>query len=392
MKPTKTTKEIYTMSSNKEITMSKDNTMSSNKEITMSKDNSMSSNKEITMSKDDCIMTNQNVNNKETYIEKFEPTSIEHESIPFAQINRNVIQNIKNPVAAFIWIYLQSMPRTWKPNKHQIMKHFDISERTYERHMAFLRDSCLIAYRKVRYKNGRLGACAIIVLNGDKFIVNPIKNTKLRIVNSDQTAKNDGAVEKTSCLWIKSKNPNEIKGSHQTAKKPGCGDLAVYINKQRNKIKENTTTVEDEIDQKVSSSDFVISKKGDEKLLKLRNDCLQDEERTDEEYLKQCKFHVEASESNGYTHKQSLIGLEKIIREGEFKKPKGYKAGNVPKEIEENFNKAQEERVAGYWKAKEEAKKREEKAKNEREDDAKSSKMLFNRINGKNGLFSYASC
>ena len=142
---------------------------------------------------------------EEIYIEKFEPESIEHEPIPFAQLDRNVLQNIKNPAAGFIWAYLQSQPRTWKPNKHQIMKHFDISERTYERYIAFLRESNLVKYRRERYSDGTLGPCILVILNGNKFIdISKVKKEKLR--NSNHTAKNGGMVEKINRLWIKYKN------------------------------------------------------------------------------------------------------------------------------------------------------------------------------------------
>lgn len=166
-------------------------------------------------------MTTSNSNkNKAIYIEKFDADSMDHELIPFAQIDRNVIQNIKNPGAALIWFYLQSMPRTWKPNKHQIMNHFDISERTYKRHMAFLRDSCLIEYKRIRNKNGQLESVELMILNGRKF-------KKL-----DHPAKNDGEIEKNKSPVDKTKKTNKIKASHHRAKKPPCGNLAPYINKQ----------------------------------------------------------------------------------------------------------------------------------------------------------------
>jgi hypothetical protein len=244
-------------------------------------------------------------------IEKFD--SIEHESIPFTQISNKVLQNIKNPGAALLWMYLQSMPRTWKPNKFHLMKHFDISKRTYERHIAFLRDVGLVEYRQNRHKNGQLGSIRLIVLNGNKFN------------HLHHTAKNGDVVEKM-------KNPNKIKASHRTAKKPVSGDLANFINKQEKLINKKTTTTK-ETEKSKSSSDSVISKEIDSKLLSLRHKYLQADEldRTDEEFLKQCSHHLDNGDKNKYNLTRRLKGLETIIKSGFFETPAGYQENKIVK-------------------------------------------------------------
>lgn len=102
-------------------------------------------------------------------IEKLDPTKFEKELVPYALICTKVIQNIKNFTAGFIWIYLQSKPPTWEPNKQQIMDHFDISEATYKRHMAYLSRVGLIEYHQKRGEKGRMMPAKLIVLNGSKF-------------------------------------------------------------------------------------------------------------------------------------------------------------------------------------------------------------------------------
>ncbi len=102
-------------------------------------------------------------------IEKLDFELIEKESVPFVVVSTFAIQNIKNAKAGFIWIYLHSLPVDWNVNKFQVMKHFDLSERDYQRHMSYLCKHNLIEYHRNRNPNGTLGAVVIIVLNGLKM-------------------------------------------------------------------------------------------------------------------------------------------------------------------------------------------------------------------------------
>lgn len=144
-------------------------------------------------------------------IQKLKPTEINSfskENLPFTQICNTVINECQNPVAGFIWIYLQSKCETWKPCKWEIMKRFDISESTYKRHMKYLTATNLIETHPIRNNKGQIIDWRIIVLNGLKF--NPKAdnyNGVAHTVHVNQSVKND-TVE----------NPSPDKGSYQNAK------------------------------------------------------------------------------------------------------------------------------------------------------------------------------
>lgn len=128
---------------------------------------------------------------KSTNIDKLDFETIERESIPFTLISTFVIQNIKNHFAGFIWVFLQSLPPTWTANKAHLMKHFEISERTYQRHMSFLSASNLVCYQRIRLENGTLGPVYLKVLNGTEFNVaaDSCHTVKIGVVDFNHTAK-----------------------------------------------------------------------------------------------------------------------------------------------------------------------------------------------------------
>lgn len=105
-------------------------------------------------------------------IEKLDFDTIEHEEIPYTVIHTKVIQTITDHFAGFIWVYLQSLPRTWKVNKTHLQKHFNIGADKLKKHLAYLNRCRLIEYVRYRTPGGTLGKCRIRVLNGTNFDVN----------------------------------------------------------------------------------------------------------------------------------------------------------------------------------------------------------------------------
>lgn len=128
-------------------------------------------------------------------IQKLKPTatnSFSKEKLPFTQICNTVINECQNPVAGFIWIYLQSKCETWKPCKWEIMKRFNISESTYKRHMKYLTATNLIETHPIRNTKGQIIDWRILVLNGLKF--NPKADNYKGVVHTvhvNQSIKND---------------------------------------------------------------------------------------------------------------------------------------------------------------------------------------------------------
>lgn len=198
-------------------------------------------------------------NNKVINIQKFSPKQTHEftkEEMPFTLVCNKVINECQNPVAGFIWIYLQSKCPTWKPCKWEIMKRFDISERTYQRHMSYLSATNLIENLVTRDKNGKVIEWRVKVLNGSRF--NPkadsYKGTAFVVHATSplpplsppsppslppfiHTAKygvvDNPAPDKDSDHTAKY---GVVEGSH-TAKKPHSGEMARYI-------KERSTSLE----------------------------------------------------------------------------------------------------------------------------------------------------
>lgn len=152
-------------------------------------------------------MSTQNIN-----IEKYDFDSYEVEQKPFTMILNSVIQTTTNHEATFMWIYLQSMPPGWKPNKQHLMKHFKISDSTYGRRMAWLNSSRLIEYRQERNEHGKFTKSKLIILDGIKFISNASFNRNVKIDGMD---------------------------FHRTVKIPLCGENTPTANEEHiNTIKE----------------------------------------------------------------------------------------------------------------------------------------------------------
>lgn len=205
-------------------------------------------------------MTSKSTEKNVLNIEKYDFDEYEKEQKPYAMILTHVIQNIKNAKAFLVWSYLQSKPEDWIPSKNQLIKHFEMSERGYQRVMVYLNQHKLIEYRRIRNSNGTLGKNKLIILNGLKFISDK---------DFDQTAKNDG-VEKYSNNLEQSVQPN------QTAKNPECGESTHVVfgddtntrDLTNNKIKE--TNVCD-----TKNSSFLVPINYQETYYKVADDCHQ---------------------------------------------------------------------------------------------------------------------
>lgn len=108
---------------------------------------------------------------EEINIEKCYPSEFEKEPMPFLILPTKVIQEAtkENSLATIIWVYLQSLPPNWTPNKTQLMKHFEIGMDKYKKVTAYLVKTNLISFTKSRKGNGRFGAVRMVVHNGLKF-------------------------------------------------------------------------------------------------------------------------------------------------------------------------------------------------------------------------------
>lgn len=71
--------------------------------------------------------------------------------IPYSMMSRDVIQEITNPDALAIWVFLQSKPDNWNVQETQIRNHFDLGRTRYMKAMRQLRELGL--YEVVRLKD-----------------------------------------------------------------------------------------------------------------------------------------------------------------------------------------------------------------------------------------------
>lgn len=175
---------------------------------------------------------------KNITIEKYDFDLFEKEKKPYVIILNEVIQ--KTPPErmreVFLWIYLESLPSTWKPCKKNITQHFEISDRTYDRWMSWLNATNLIEYRQIRNDEGTFGKGQLIVLNGTNFKPSAVSN---------RTAKIDGTVVS------RSKKVQNVQ-AHRTAKKPLNGEtdrsvcdahINTTVKKENNVVKKTETSV-----------------------------------------------------------------------------------------------------------------------------------------------------
>lgn len=151
---------------------------------------------------------------KQIHIEKYDMATFEKEKKPYVMICTDVIQRIemKYSQAFLLWVFLESLPVTWVPNRYHLMEHFQISESTYERHMHWLNTVGLIEYRQKRDSGGTFGKGHLVVLNGTKFDPEGISNGTVKI---------DGTVinkKKAKVIHISEANRDAKFGD--TAKQP----------------------------------------------------------------------------------------------------------------------------------------------------------------------------
>lgn len=144
---------------------------------------------------------------KKIHIEKYDIHTYEKSKKPYVMICTDVIQRIsmKNSQAFLMWSYLESLPPTWKPNKHHLMSHFEISARTYERHMQWLSTVGLIEYRQERYSDGSFGRGHLVILDGVNFNPDAENHGTVKIGKSliNKRKKSSSTRENTSSRTVK---------------------------------------------------------------------------------------------------------------------------------------------------------------------------------------------
>jgi len=264
---------------------------------------------------------------KQIHIEKYDIGSFEKEGKPYVMIRTEIIQKMmmKHAQEFLLWIYLESLPITWKPCKEHLTKHFNISERTYERYMSWLSGAGLIEYRQARGPKGYFGKGHLVILDGSKFNMNSTTNGTVRIGETLINKKKTKVIHRETPNGIakfgvpdefatdrSSKGPQKIHPERQITEVPSND---VHINTIIKEIKERKKT------NKPSCSVFSDTssvKTHLESIISNRNIFVE------EDIINQIVFYVGIGISFNDGLKKMNIALKKV-REGLWNIPNGYK-------------------------------------------------------------------
>lgn len=250
---------------------------------------------------------------KQIHIEKYDIGAFEKEQKPYAMILTDVIQNAPADriEEVFMWIYLETLPTTWKPCKQHLMQRFNISERTYERRMSWLNTCGLLEYRQTRENNGSFGKGTLVILNGTRFNPHAVPS---------RTAKIDGTV-------VNRLKSAQIVQLHRTAISPVNGETEASAGDGHiNTIKISKK----DISKKINNRDTLVSIFSDkpsvinfiEKVLANRKG----QEPLDDDVIDQgCFYCFEKNNDKSFDSVNLRINIFlKKVREGKWLIPQGW--------------------------------------------------------------------
>jgi len=264
---------------------------------------------------------------KQIHIEKYDFAEFEKENKPYAMILTDVIQRIPSHRMreAFLWIFLESLPPTWKVNKQHIMHHFGISDRTYERFMSYLNTVKLIEYRQNRCESGAFGTGTLVVLNGTNFspdaecngtvkigdsVMNKKKTKVIHISEAHRDAKFGDSVKPS--ITRASKGPQTISPNRQKTE-PRFHDAHINTtiknNKEKKKTNKEPVSVFADADSVKTHLNLVIANRG---LF------------VEDEIIDEIVFYVGSERAYDAVVKKINIAL-KLVREGRWNTPQNYK-------------------------------------------------------------------
>lgn len=249
---------------------------------------------------------------RQIHIEKYDIGAFEKEQKPYAMILTEVIQRMpmQHSAAFLLWVYLESLPTTWKPCKHHLTKHFDISDRTYERHMSWLNAVRLIEYRQNRGVDGSFGKGRLVVLNGTEFNPDAV---------STRSANIGGAV-------VTRLTKAQIVQRHRSAKLPLNGDAV----ERSNDAHINTTKIPKKDVQRKTNNKATPSVFSDTESVKTHIEIVvanrKGQEPLDDEIVNQGAFYsFTKNEEKSFDSVNKKINVFlKLVREGKWLIPQGY--------------------------------------------------------------------
>lgn len=109
-------------------------------------------------------------------VKKLDFNHVKQEKKSFTSNLNDVIQNINDGFILGVFIYLSSLPPTFRISRKQLQNHFDVGRDKINSTLKWLSDNYLIQYTQERLSSGKLGETGILVMEGWEFIENIVNN------------------------------------------------------------------------------------------------------------------------------------------------------------------------------------------------------------------------
>jgi hypothetical protein len=288
---------------------------------------------------------------KQIHIEKYDFDGFEKEGKPYVMIRTEIIQKMAMTHANefLLWCFLESLPPTWKPNKSHLTQHFKISDRTYERYMAFLNGVGLIEYRQNRGQGGSFGKGTLIVLDGAKFNMDAITNGTVKIGGTVMNKKKAKVIHisdanRTAKIGDTAKHSTTRSSTDESKNSPNRQITEVrlddaHINTTKRSTKEKKKTNKESVSV-FSDTDSI--KTHITLVLAKRKAFVEDE------VIEQIVFYIGKDRDYEVVVKKINIALKKV-RDGKWNIPQGYK-GITSQSIREKEEKERIEKQNQYKK------------------------------------------
>jgi hypothetical protein len=268
-------------------------------------------------------------------IQKNTPALLKKVGKSYSCIINATMDLIKDPATLGIFIYLQSKPATWVIREKELMTRFGRGRDYIRARLKELRDVGLLASKSTRNeKTGQIIGWTTILYshlstesdeNESPVSENKSKKTasqKAKKKQAEETIKLEGDSTGASTLLA---NPTHIKERLSLVKK-----------------ETTTTTLKTEVE-------VIISEEIDKQIIEIRDEHMPTDERDKDEFLKQCKWHLDNGDTKKYNYAQRIAGLKKIIRNKSFQTPAAYPAAKKSSAVSEEVLMSQYKNFCHSW-------------------------------------------
>ena len=231
-------------------------------------------------------------------IKKLDFATVIQNKQPFTVFKNVICQNIDDPTAGMIWVFLSTLPPLWEVNRTHLMKKFKCGRDKLDKHLTYLKTVGLLEFEPIRNPGGAFVKWNIIVNADSPYFNQFIQSTENQYSGEKEPVDN-------SCTTI-------LKT--QGVVKPGSGKSDTY--------KRNTHSVKTKENKKTKAvSVFSCSKDVQnhlEDVLHTKNVALSQEQ------ISQVLFYVGDSLERPIITKRINTAL-KLLREGKWNIPSGWK-------------------------------------------------------------------